>query len=36
MDIVEIMDIREGLITHHRIYWGWTSVGMLIRGEHPR
>ena len=35
MDIVEVMDIHEGLITHHRIYWGWTSVGMLIRGEHP-
>lgn len=34
MDIVEFMEIREGLIAHHRIYWGWFGVGMLLRGEH--
>jgi ketosteroid isomerase-like protein len=36
MDIVEVMEIRDGLIAHHRIYWGWVSVGMLLAGEHPR
>ncbi|MFI5897331.1 nuclear transport factor 2 family protein [Actinoplanes sp. NPDC051513] len=26
MDIVEVMEIRDGLIRHHRVYWGWNSV----------
>lgn len=26
MDIVEVMEIRDGLIQHHRVYWGWYSV----------
>ncbi|MDN5917295.1 MAG: nuclear transport factor 2 family protein [Pseudonocardia sp.] len=34
MDIVEVMEIRDGLIAHHRVYWGWVGVGMLTRGEH--
>ncbi len=34
MDIVEVMEIRDGLIAHHRVYWGWVSVGMLMSGEH--
>jgi ketosteroid isomerase-like protein len=36
MDIVEVMEIRDGLIAHHRVYWGWLSVGMLTTGDHPR
>jgi ketosteroid isomerase-like protein len=36
MDIVEVMEIRDGLIARHRVYWGWVSVGMLVDGEHPR
>jgi ketosteroid isomerase-like protein len=36
MDIVEVMEIRDGLIAHHRVYWGWKSVGMLTRDEHGR
>jgi ketosteroid isomerase-like protein len=36
MDIVEVMEIRDGLIAHHRVYWGWVSVGMLMSGEHSR
>ncbi|MDQ2897081.1 MAG: nuclear transport factor 2 family protein [Actinomycetota bacterium] len=35
MDIVEVMEIRDGLILHHRLYWGWFSVNMLKSGEHP-
>jgi hypothetical protein len=35
MDIVEVMEIRDGLIAHHRVYWGWLSVGMLTNGDHP-
>ncbi|HEY2097034.1 MAG TPA: nuclear transport factor 2 family protein [Pseudonocardia sp.] len=36
MDIVEVMEIRDGLIAHHRVYWGWRSVSMLSDGSHPR
>lgn len=34
MDIVEVMHISDGLIQHHRVYWGWYSVNMLSNGEH--
>ena len=23
IDIVEVMKIKDGLIQHHRVYWGW-------------
>jgi hypothetical protein len=36
MDIVEVMEISDGLIQRHRVYWGWKGVGMLQRGEHSR
>ena len=36
MDIVEVMEIRDGLIAHHRVYWGWVSVEMLMSGEHSK
>jgi ketosteroid isomerase-like protein len=36
MDLVEVMEIRDGLIARHRVYWGWVGVGMLLTGEHPR
>jgi hypothetical protein len=36
MDLVELMEIRDGLIQHHRVYWGWYGVNLLTRGEHPR
>jgi hypothetical protein len=26
MDIFEVMEIRDGLIRRHRVYWGWYSV----------
>jgi len=35
MDIVEVMEIRDGLIADHRVYWGWLGVNMLKSGEHP-
>ena len=36
MDIVEVMEVRDGLIAAHRVYWGWLGVGMLLRDEHGR
>ncbi len=26
MDLVEVMEVRDGLIQHHRVYWGWYSL----------
>ncbi|WP_028937696.1 nuclear transport factor 2 family protein [Pseudonocardia spinosispora] len=36
MDIIEMMEIEDGLIRRHRVYWGWVGVGMLSSGEHSR
>ena len=36
MDIVEVMEIQDGLIAAHRVYWGWLGVGMLLRDQHGR
>jgi hypothetical protein len=36
MDIVEVMEIDDGVIVRHRIYWGWMAVGMLLGGRHAR
>ncbi|THJ53710.1 nuclear transport factor 2 family protein [Burkholderia sp. LS-044] len=34
VDLVEVMDLRDGLIAHHRVYWGW--VGFLaLRAAAP-
>lgn len=30
VEIVEIMEIEDGLIRHHRIYWGWFGTSLLI------
>src|SRR5690606_28605638 len=30
IDIVEVMQIRDGLIRHHRIYWGWLGLRHLM------
>ena len=29
VEIVEVMDIADGLIRHHRIYWGWKGCMLL-------
>ena len=31
VDILEVMDIADGSIQHHRIYWGWFGSAMLTR-----
>lgn len=36
MDFVEVMEIRDGLIQHHRVYWGWFGLGVLQRDEYRR
>jgi hypothetical protein len=34
MDFVEVMEIRDGLIHRHRIYWGWFGLKLLQEGSH--
>ena len=29
VDLVEVMDIENGLIAHHRVYWGWVGFKAL-------
>ncbi|MBP2622512.1 nuclear transport factor 2 family protein [Streptococcus oricebi] len=29
IDILEVMEIEEGLISRHRIYWGWKGCMMI-------
>jgi predicted SnoaL-like aldol condensation-catalyzing enzyme len=31
IDLVEVMDVEDGKITHHRIYWGWFGTRLLLR-----
>jgi ketosteroid isomerase-like protein len=36
MDFAEVMEIKDGLIQRHRVYWGWFGVGVIQRDEHHR
>jgi hypothetical protein len=30
VDLVEVIDIDDGLISHHRVYWGWVGFQTLV------
>jgi ketosteroid isomerase-like protein len=34
MDFVEVMEIEDGLIHAHRVYWGWRGVEVLTNDEY--
>lgn len=36
MDFVEVMEIVDGLIHRHRVYWGWRGVQVLQDDEYHR
>jgi hypothetical protein len=36
MDFVEVMEIENGLIQAHRVYWGWRGVDVLINDQYHR
>jgi ketosteroid isomerase-like protein len=36
MDFVEVMEIADGLITCHRVYWGWFGLRMLEHDAYTR
>jgi predicted SnoaL-like aldol condensation-catalyzing enzyme len=33
MDLVEVMDIEDGRIKRHRVYWGWYALNVLRDGH---
>ena len=35
MDFVEVMEVRNGFIQHHRVYWGWFGVNISERDDVP-
>jgi hypothetical protein len=36
MDFVEVMEIENGLIEHHRVYWGWRGVSVILDDAYHR
>jgi ketosteroid isomerase-like protein len=36
MDFVEVMRVENGLIQHHRVYWGWFGFKTLERDQYRR
>lgn len=36
MDFTEVMEIQDGLIQHHRVYWGWYGLKLLASDEGRR
>jgi ketosteroid isomerase-like protein len=36
MDFVEVMEIDNGLIQAHRVYWGWRGVEILNKDQYHR
>jgi ketosteroid isomerase-like protein len=36
MDFVEVMEIADGLIQHHRVYWGWFGVKIMEEDRYYR
>jgi hypothetical protein len=33
MDLVEVMEIENGLIKRHRVYWGWYALKVQLFKE---
>ena len=36
MDFVEVMEIQDGLIQKHRVYWGWFGFNVLRKDQYRR
>jgi len=36
MDFTEVMELKDGLIQRHRVYWGWRGTRTLTSGGHSR
>lgn len=36
MDFVEVMELKNGLIQHHKVYWGWRGFKVIKNDEYRR
>lgn len=36
LDLMEMMELKDGLIQHHRVYWGWLGVKFLQEDRYRR
>ena len=36
MDFVEVMEVKNGLIQNHRVYWGWFGFAILKKDQYWR
>jgi hypothetical protein len=36
MDFVEVMEVENGLIQQHRVYWGWFGFNILKKDQYYR
>ena len=36
MDFVEVMEVEDGLIQAHRVYWGWRGMDILMKDQYHR
>jgi len=36
MDFVEVMELQDGLIQKHRVYWGWFGVDVMKKDAYHR
>ena len=36
MDFVEVMEIKDGLIQYHRVYWGWRGFKVIQEDSYHR
>lgn len=33
IELMEVMELRDGRIARHRVYWGWRGVAELLRAQ---
>ena len=36
MDFVEVMELKDGLIQYHRVYWGWRGFKVIQENMYNR
>jgi len=36
MDFVEVMELEDGRIRRHRVYWGWRGVSVMEKDQYHR
>ena len=36
MDFVEVMELKDGLIRHHKVYWGWRGFEVIRNDKYRR